>query len=137
VRPNPVPRSPNRVVNVRFGRRQTGWLSLPLLALSLGCSIAPKTFKSLSNPAAIVRARAVGLGTQLPEWQVIPPLIDRLNDADAVVRLSAHEELRRRTGQDLGFVPWADASERAPAVERWRDWWEGRKATLARSGRIP
>ncbi len=107
------------------------------MALGLGCSIAPKTFQSLSNPAAIVRARAVGLGTQLPEWQVIPPLIERLNDADAVVRLSAHEELRRRTGQDFGFVPWADAAERAPAVQRWRDWWEGRKDTLARSGRIP
>jgi hypothetical protein len=112
-------------------------LSLPLVALGLGCSIAPKTFQSLSNPSAIVRARAVGLGTQLPEGRVIPSLIERLNDADAVVRLSANEELRRRTGEDFGFVPWADASERAPAVQRWQNWWEGRKATLARSGRMP
>jgi hypothetical protein len=112
-------------------------LSLPLVAVGLGCSSAPKTFQSLSNPAAIVRARAVGLGNQLPEGRVIPPLIERLNDADAVVRLSAHEELRRRTGQDFGFVPWADVAERAPAVQRWSDWWDGRKATLARSGRIP
>jgi hypothetical protein len=105
--------------------------------LGLGCSIAPKTFQALSNPAAIVRARAVGLGQQLPERQVIPPLIERLDDPDAVVRLSAHEELRKRTGQDFGYVPWADAAERAPAVARWREWWEGRKATLARSAGIP
>jgi hypothetical protein len=112
-------------------------LSLPIIALSVGCSIAPKTFQGLSNPAAIVRARAVGLGQQLPERQVIPPLIERLDDPDAVVRLSAHEELRRRTGQDFGFVPWADAAERAPAVARWREWWEGRKATMVRSARMP
>lgn len=107
------------------------------LTLGLGCSIAPKTFRGLANPAAIVRARAVGLGDGLPEWQVIPPLIEHLDDLDAVVRLSAHEELRKRTGQDFGYVPWADAAERAPAVARWRAWWNGRKATLAKSGRIP
>lgn len=102
-----------------------------------GCSIAPRTFQGLTHPAPIVRARAVGLGNELPEWQVIPPLIDHLDDPDAVVRLSAHEELRKRTGQDFGYVPWADAAERAPAVARWRGWWNNRKATLAKSGRIP
>jgi hypothetical protein len=122
---------------VRLRLRRTGWLSLPLLALAMGCSIAPKTFRALSNPSAIVRARAVGLGRQLPEEQVIPPLIDRLEDLDAVVRLTAHEELRKRTGQDFGYVPWADVAERAPAVARWRGWWDGRKATLAKAGRIP
>jgi hypothetical protein len=91
----------------------------------------------LTHPAPFVRARAVGLGEQLPEWQVIPALLDRLNDHDAVVRLSAHEELRKRTGQDFGYVPWADAAERAPAVARWRSWWNNRKAPLAKSGGIP
>jgi hypothetical protein len=110
---------------------------LPLVALGVGCSIAPKTFRGVSSPSAIVRARAVGLGEVLPESQVIPPLIERLDDPDAVVRLSAHEELRKRTGQDFGYVPWADVAERAPAVARWREWWGVRQATLARSGRIP
>ncbi len=108
-----------------------------MLALGLGCSIAPKTFKGLMHPSAIVRARAVGLGNQLPESVVIPQLIEHLNDPDAVVRLSAHEELRKRTGQDFGYVPWADVKERSPAIERWRTWWDGRKASLAKSGRIP
>jgi hypothetical protein len=105
--------------------------------MALGCSIAPKTFQGLSNPAAIVRARAVGLGQQLPERHVIPPLIDRLDDPDAVVRLSAHEELKKRTGQDFGYVPWGDASERAGSIAKWRDWWKGREATLARQVRMP
>jgi len=79
----------------------------------------------------------VGLGGELPSSQVIPALIDRLDDPDAVVRLSAHEELRKLTGQDFGFVPWADGAERASSVARWRTWWNTRKATLAKSGRIP
>jgi hypothetical protein len=107
------------------------------LVLGLGCSIAPKTFRAMTHPAPIVRARAVGLGHGMPDGQVVPLLIDRLDDPDAVVRLTAHEELRQRTRQDFGFVPWADVAERAPAAARWRDWWNGRKATLAKSGRNP
>jgi HEAT repeat protein len=134
---NDDPRTPDRVVDVRSGRRYSGWLGLPLAILASGCSIAPKSFQGLAHPAAIVRARAVGLGTNLPDSQVIPPLLDHLDDPDAVVRLSAHEELRKRTGQEFGYVPWADAAERAPAVARWRAWWNARKATLVKSARIP
>ena len=46
--------------------------------LGFGCGIAPRNFKALSNPAAIVRARSVGYGDHLPEWRVVPPLIERL-----------------------------------------------------------
>ena len=35
-------------------------------------------------------------------------LVGRLADNDPVVRLTAHEELRRRTGLDFGYVPWAN-----------------------------
>ena len=102
------------------------WMALPLLALGLGCgSMGAKSFRALDSPEAIVRARAVALGEHLPREKVVPALIERLNDADAVVRLSAHEELRHLTGQDFGYLPWGDAGERASAVERWRSWWKG------------
>jgi len=52
---------------------------------------------------------------------------------DEVVRLTAHDELRRRTGQDFGFVPWAGPAERAAAVARWRAWWQAAGA----GGRAP
>ena len=50
----------------------------------------------------------------------MPVLVDRLSDSDPVVRLAAHEELRKRTGRDFGYVPWASAEERAGPTESWR-----------------
>ena len=57
-----------------------------------------------------------------PDSQVIPALVGRLGDTDPVVRLAAHEELRRRTGRDFGYVPWASPEERSSAIDRWRAW---------------
>jgi hypothetical protein len=36
--------------------------------------------------------------------------------------MAAHEELRSRTGQDFGYVPWASPAERASAIDRWHAW---------------
>jgi hypothetical protein len=113
-------------------RRAGAWLCLGLAFGGPGCGIAPRNFRSLNHPASVVRARSVGYGENLPESRVVPPLIERLNDPDPVVRMSAHEELRRRTGQDFGYVPWTPPAERAPSVERWRAWWSKRQAELAR-----
>jgi len=77
----------------------------------------------------LVRARAVGLGRRQPDSRVVPALVDRLADADPVVRLAAHEELRERTGRDFGFVPWASPDERASAIDRWRAWMGQGKVT--------
>jgi hypothetical protein len=77
------------------------------------------------------------MGETLPEERVVPALIDRLDDTDPVVRLSAFEELKRRTGQQFGYVPWGDRDERGRAVAAWRAWWQGRKGDLAKSRKIP
>jgi hypothetical protein len=102
----------------------------PLALLSAGCGVAPKHFRKISDPAPIVRARSVSLGSKLPQNQVLPALIDRLEDRDPVVRLAAFEELKKGTGRSFGFVPWAGESERAGAVSRWRAWWKERQAAL-------
>ncbi len=114
-----------------------GWWAAPLAALSIGCGIAPKNFQKVNDTAPIVRARSVSLGSQLPQGRVVPALIARLEDHDPVVRLAAFEELRRGTGRTFGFVPWGGDKDRASAVARWRDWWKGRQATLAKSGQNP
>jgi hypothetical protein len=80
------------------------------------------------HPAPIVRARAVGLDEKQPESVAIPALIDRLNDPDRVVRMTANDGLKERTQRDFGFIPWAPAEERGQAIGRWKVWWEERRA---------
>jgi hypothetical protein len=82
--------------------------------LGSGCGLTPHAFRKYQPPAAAQRARTTS--------DVLPALVARLDDDDPVVRMAAHEDLRRRTGQDFGFVPWAPREERAAAVQRWRDW---------------
>lgn len=104
------------------------------LAAFAGCSIAPRGFfQSRHDPAPLVRARALGMGRALPGPVVIPALIEKLNDPDAVVRLTAHEELRHRTGQDFGYAPWAESAERVPAIRAWRQWWQSQQASARRT----
>jgi hypothetical protein len=72
--------------------------------------------------APLAQARAIGLVSRVPDSRVVPALVGQLDNRDPVVRLAAHEELRRRTGQDFGYVPWALEEERSGAVERWQAW---------------
>ena len=98
------------------------------LAAGCGCGLGPRSFGKIQQPAPLVRARAIGMGDRRPNSQVVPALIGRLEDPDPVVRLAAHEELKRRTGRDFGFVPWSGAEERSRAIGRWWDWLRGRGA---------
>ncbi len=92
-----------------------------------GCgALTPRNFRAMNNPAPVVRAGAVGLGDDQPDSVAIPVWIKSLDDKDSVVRMNANNGLRKRTGQDFGFVPWADPEERAPAVARWKAWWQAK-----------
>jgi hypothetical protein len=77
------------------------------------------------------------LSQRLPDQQAIPALISKLDDPDAVVRLAAIEELRRRTGKDFGYAPWADDGERTPSVAAWRSWWKARQQRVFPSPQQP
>jgi hypothetical protein len=100
-----------------------------------GCAQGPPKFAKIENPVPIVRARAVGRAGRQPDNHAVPALVGRLGDRDPVVRLAAHEELRKRTGQDFGYVPWASPEERTSAISRWRAWLADRNA--GRKGAMP
>jgi hypothetical protein len=114
--------------------RTIGWALA--LAILPGCSLAPKSFKGIKNPAPLFRARAIPLGRGLPDRVVVPSLLRSLDDHDQVVRLAAFSELKKRTGQDFGYVPYAEPAERAQAVARWKDWWQsqGQDQQVERTG---
>ncbi len=114
-----------------------GWKIAPVAAFLVGCGGRPMTFRGVNDPAPIVRARSVGLGKNLPQGEVVPALINRLEDRDPVVRLAAFEELHKGTGRSFGFVPWGADAERAGAVTRWRNWWKGRQDGLVKSAPNP
>ncbi len=102
---------------------------LTTTGLTTGCmsSAKPRRFGELAhNSSPLARARAISLGEPLPDSVVIPRLIERLGDRDGVVRMAAHDELRQRTGQDFGFLAWAEVAQRDAAVERWKQWWAER-----------
>jgi hypothetical protein len=96
-----------------------------------GCSLGPRNFRNISHPAPMVRARAISLDFGQPDAAVLPSLVGRLDDPDVVVRLAAHEELKRRTGRDLGYVPWASPEERSVGLSRWHAWLTGKAANMA------
>jgi hypothetical protein len=101
--------------------RWIGRVSLVIVVAPFwGCAHGPRNFRKVQNPAPLVRARAVSLGRRVPDLSVMATLVDRLSDSDPVVRLAAHEELRKRTGRDFGYVPWASPEERAGAIEQWK-----------------
>jgi HEAT repeat protein len=120
---------------VMDGRRL--WIGFALMVFLTGCGITPRRFGAVDDRSPLTRARAAGMGDNLPDNVVIPALIDRLEDRDAVVRVSASESLKNRTGTDLGFVAWAEPAVREKAIQRWRAWWKQRQAALANSSRIP
>ncbi len=94
------------------------------MMVGAGCSLGPRNFRSIDSAAPITRARAASLSNQARADVAIPALIARLDDADPVVRLAAYGELKRRTGQDFGYLAWADAADRRPAVEKYQAWWQ-------------
>jgi hypothetical protein len=104
---------------------------LVLLCSAAGCGLGPRNFRKINHPAPLVRARAISLGYGQPNSVVLPPLISRLDDPDVVVRMAAHEELKRRSGKDFGYVPWGNPEERNLAVNRWNSWLTGRPIPAA------
>jgi hypothetical protein len=89
-----------------------------------GCAHGTRDVRKVRPATPLARARAVGRANGLPDSGAMRTLVGRLADADPVVRMAAHEELRKRSGCDFGFVPWASDEERALPLQRWRAWLE-------------
>lgn len=103
-----------------------------LLALALAAALvsactsdSPRPIRpvdDLHDPNPSVRSQAVSETARRSDDQLIPELIELLDDDDAVVRLTAGKTLRDLTGRDSGYRAYAPAPELRLQVENWRAW---------------
>ncbi len=110
---------PNRFARSAVAR--VCWSSIILVYLS-GCLTAGDYYRArLQSPIPLERGQAVVALEETGDPDVIPALIETLEDPDAGVRLLAIGALRRMCGNDYGYRYYHDESRRTAAVERWRE----------------
>lgn len=78
--------------------------------------------QALDSPRPEERATAIKHAAEIGDRDVIPLIIDRLEDDDEGVRFFAILALERLTGTRLGYDYSAAPGERRRAVERWRQY---------------
>jgi hypothetical protein len=93
------------------------------LGLGLGgCGIPQARLRAqLEDPRPLERVRAVAQAAESGRKDLIPALVDRLDDADVAVRMYAILALEKLTGTRLGYDYAADIGTRRQAVLRWRE----------------
>ena len=108
------------MIKVRL--RLLAWTT-PVLAIALCGACAPSSDElrvrlESYDPAARIRAIATVAEHQLVE--LIPALVDRLDDEDPAVRFSAILALEDLTGTRLGYSYAAPRPQRRAATDAWR-----------------
>ena len=73
------------------------------------------------QPDAVRLAAARALG-DMGDRRALPALVDLLSSDELQVRLESASTLWQLTGQRIPFVPYADETARAAAVDEWRSW---------------
>lgn len=71
---------------------------------------------------------AAGLASR-GAWDVLPILIEGLDNDESSVRVRCHEQLVTTTSKDFGYQVDAPPEDRKAAAERWRRWYEGWQRT--------
>ncbi len=93
-----------------------------ILVCLTGCLTAGDYYRArLQSTIPLERGQAVVALEETGDPDVVPALIETLEDPDAGVRLLAIQALRRMCGNDYGYRYYHDESRRSAAVERWRD----------------
>lgn len=87
-------------------------------AASGGCTRPHAAAIQSADPAE--RILGIHAAGEANDRRTLPLIVDRLEDDDEAVRFYAILALDKMTGQRLGYDYAKPASERAGAVERWR-----------------
>jgi hypothetical protein len=102
-----------------MGSRGIAIFAVGALGVSAGGCFAPDPPSIHSqDPQRLIPAIAEGVRKH--DQTIVPFLVDDLQSDDPAIRLYAIDGLRRLTGQDFGYVAYADDDARRPSVEKWK-----------------
>ena len=99
-------------------RKETIILSGAMTCLVCGCFAPEPPSIHSQDPDRLIPA--IKIAVKEHDQSVIPILVDDLCSDDPAIRLYAINGLRRLTGEDFGYVSYADETVRKPAVTRWK-----------------
>ena len=97
----------------------------PWLIVSCASTQDPSTGdlrRDLVHRDPLVRVEATVRAEREGRRDLVAYLVENLSHEDANVRMVSGVALRRLTGEDFGFLPYATPHARAEAVDRWRQW---------------
>jgi hypothetical protein len=97
-------------------------IAAAMLAICCGGCDAPPIKPVLTDPDPSVKIPAIKLAVQQKDRAAIPNLIQSLESDDPAIRFYANDALIKLTGQDFGFLYYADDPLRRAAVQRWQAW---------------
>ncbi|MCP4874196.1 MAG: hypothetical protein GY896_01810, partial [Gammaproteobacteria bacterium] len=78
----------------------------------------------LFDKSAYVRRQVAMALAWCGSRKAIAPLLDSLEDADAVTRQAAHVALTNLTGMEFPFNTMAPSPNRTAQITVWRNWWK-------------
>jgi hypothetical protein len=99
---------------------------------AIGSPALPFLIPLAKRDSDLTRIAIQRLFSEFGDESVIETLIDSLSDSSEYVRDLANKSLQRITHEDFGFQAQATPRRRENAQEKWKKWWDGEKAALAK-----
>lgn len=96
-------------------------VSAPLGAGAGGCN-EPAGPRTVASEDLNIKVQAIRIAADGKDLTAAPQLVKDLESDDAALRMYAIKALQEMSGQDFGYVYYADIEKRRPAVGKWRDW---------------
>jgi hypothetical protein len=95
-------------------------LAAALCAVAVSCVGRDAPSIKSNDPDALVPA--IKAGVRKDDTHILPYLVKDLDSDDPAIRMYSIDGLRRMTGQDFGYVYFAEPEDRRAAVARWQEW---------------
>ncbi|MBN2584620.1 MAG: HEAT repeat domain-containing protein [Planctomycetes bacterium] len=107
-------RTPDMPGRLAFGA------ALAKLGRQIGRDELIRIMDETTTAMQVQAAEAMG---DAPHVDYVPTLVQRLSETNPRLTAAATEALRKITGQDFGYRPYASAAVRSKALADWRQWY--------------